>query len=99
MRYETDDLHEAAYLVAEGCELLDATEEKRGKIIFTVLGEKIPELSSNYFRGFATGNIAGFLRCVNEVKNLMFGVLRAREVEEKRLQRRLEHARGEKVSC
>jgi hypothetical protein len=97
MRYETDDLHEAAYLVAEGCELLDATEEKRGKVIFTIDGENIPELSSNYFRGFATGNITEFLRCQNKIKNWMFGVMRAREVEEKRIQRRMNHARREEL--
>lgn len=93
MRYETDDLHEVAYLVAEGCELIDATEEKRGKVIFTVSGENILELSRNYYRGFASTNVAEFLRCINQVKNSMFGVMRAREIEENRIQRRLNHAR------
>ena len=98
MRYETDDLHEVAYLVAEGCQLIDATEEKRGKVIFTVDGENIPELSSNYYRGFASTNVTALFRCVNEVKNAMFGVMRAREIQEMRIQRRLNHAeRNHKV--
>ena len=94
MRYETDDLHEVAYLVAEGCELVDAIEGQRGKVIFTVDGENIPELSSNYYRGFASTNVTALFRCVNEVKSAMFSVMRAREIEKNRIQRRLNHARG-----
>lgn len=97
MRYETDDLHEVAYLVAEGCELIDATEEKRGKVIFTVSGENLPELSRNYYRGFACTNVTEFLRCINQVKNSMFGVMRAREIQEMRLRRRMNHARREEL--
>lgn len=97
MRYETDDLHEAAYLVAEGCELVDATEEKRGKVVFTVSGENIAELSGNYYRGFASTNVAEFLRCISQVKNWMFGVMRAREVKEMRIKRRMNHGRREEL--
>lgn len=94
MRYETDDLHEAAYLMAEGGELVDAREERRGKVTFTLAGENLVELSRNYYRGFASTNVTEFLRYVNEIKNCMFGIIRTREIEEMRIQRRLNHARG-----
>lgn len=97
MRYETNDLHEAAYLVAEGCELIDAREEQRGKVIFTIEGKNILEESSRYHRGFATTNVAEFLRCMNQVKNWMFGIIRAREVQEMRIERKKNHARRQEL--
>jgi hypothetical protein len=80
MIYETDDLHEAAYLLTRGCEMIDVSKERRGKVIFTIEGEKIKELCENYYNGSASINVSEYLHCLKRAKDCMFAVLRATRI-------------------
>ena len=80
MIYQTDDLHEAAYLITAGCEMIDVSEEKLGKVTFTIEGEKVKELCANYYNGSASINVSEYRHCLNKAKNWMFAVMRAPKI-------------------
>lgn len=102
MRHETSDLFEAAYMMAEGATLVDVSRASYGggMVLFDLEGPTVNQLRENYARDEAITNIRTFQAMLERAKDVMFALIRAREIQEKRIERRVKHGRQrEKVSC
>lgn len=101
MRHETTDLFEAAYMMAEGAALMDVSRVSYagGTVLFELEGPTIDKLRENYSRDEAVTNIRHFQAMLDRAKDVMFALIRAREIQEKRIERRSNHGRREKVVC
>ncbi len=100
-RYETTDLFEAAYMMAEGALLVDVSRAgyDGGTVLFDLEGETVDKLRENYARDEAVTNIRHFQAMLDRAKDVMFALIRAREIQEKRMDRRQNHGHREKVGC
>ncbi len=101
-RHETTDLFEAAYMMAEGALLVDVSRESYGggtTVLFDLEGETVDKLRENYARDEAVTNIRHFQAMLDRAKDVMFALIRAREIQEKRMDRRQNHGHREKVGC
>ena len=101
MRHETSDLFEAAYMMAEGATLMDVSRATYGggMVLFELEGPTVDKLRENYSRDEAVTNIRTFQAMHDRAKDVMFALIRAREIQESRLERRKNHGRREKVEC
>lgn len=101
MTHETTDLFEAAYMMAEGAALMDVSRATYGggTVLFALEGPTVDKLRENYSRDEAITNIRTFQAMLERAKDVMFSLIRAREIQEKRMERRKDHGRREKVVC
>ena len=95
MEHVTTDLFEAAYMMAEGAALMDVSRVSYagGTVLFELEGPTIDKLRENYARDQAVTNIRHFQGALTRAKDVMFSLIRAREIQESRLERRKNHGR------
>lgn len=90
MRILTTDIYEGAYLLSEGMELKNIWEDKtkrKRSVVFEFNGNNIEVLKSAYLRGRARANVLKFKNSVNELKDIMFNLIRDNELRLKKGER------------
>ena len=105
MTHETTDLFEAAYMMAEGAQLRDVSRAAygaeggggRGTVLFELEGPTVDKLRENYSRDEAITNVRHFQGMLERAKDVMFALIRAREIQENRLERRKNHGKRERI--
>ena len=86
MKIKTRDLYCAAYIVSRGgtVENIVLTEDgRRGRpssATFVLSGENVERLSREFFSGKAEANLAAFKQAMNQLKDMMFELIDARNV-------------------
>lgn len=77
-RAEVTDIYEGAYLLQNGCQLVELEWEKDGHASFILSGEQIRERIDAFRSGNATGNICLYLFSLERLKDKLFSERRRR---------------------
>ncbi len=83
MRLSTTDLYEGAYLLSRGIKLekiWQDNERRKRAVVFEFEGECLCELREKYIQGRARANIFKFKNSITELKDVMFNLLREKEL-------------------
>jgi len=85
MKIKTRDLYCAAYIVSRGGAVEDIilTEDgRRGRpssVVFVLSGADVEALSREFLSGRAEANLAAFKQAMNQLKDMMYELIDARE--------------------
>ena len=92
MRILTTDIYEGAYLLSKGMTLKNIWEDSKQlkkSVVFEFEGNNIEILKKAYLKGQAKANVIRLKTNLNELKDIMFNLLRDKRLRENEL-------RGEK---
>jgi hypothetical protein len=95
LRLLTTDIYEGAYLLSKGIELSNIWEDysrKKKTVVFEFKGDDIGLLRKTYLRGQAKANVLRLKNSINELKDVMFNLLREKNLREKELRGEKENA-------